>query len=308
MTVPAQSNVSAASLWRRVSLVLIAVAAIVVLAWLLSQAIGGDDDTQSTASTETTGGDATATTVVTQHDPAFRIQPQRARAGSPLVLDARGEGCVGGSGVLSVIDVGSVDSVSPTGRLVLRRRFDVAGDGTWSTAPLLVNQPEGKYRVTAACERRPTVDGFVPAADRRDLFEASELLELTGPANLRAFDISPRAPTPGAATQVRLSGAGDCRSGRVVGSVFPLRDQPVAPKPFTAAADAAGNWAASIAFAAAEATGSYSVEATCVEQFSFATEHIRFVDGGRFQLASLVGKGTKATPARPVRGRPTFTG
>ncbi len=306
MTAPAQANPHAPSAWRRVALVVIAVAALVLLAWMLSNALSGGGGESATSTT--VAGVTTETAVPAQSDPAFRIQPQRARAGSPLQLDARGEGCVGGSGVLTVTDVGSVDSVSAAGRLVLRRRFDVAADGTWSTTPLLVNQPEGRYRVTAACERRPTVDGFVPAAERRDLFEASELLELTGPANLRAFDVSPRSPAPGQATQVRLAGAGDCRSGQVRGTVFPLRGQAVAPKLFTATADAAGNWAASVAFSSGDAVGTYSVEATCVDQFSFATEHIRFVDGGRFELRTVAGKRSTATPARPVRGTPSYTG
>jgi hypothetical protein len=303
-------------------LVIVVLAAMALVAWWVAGRFGGGDGGGGAAPADraapaaTTASPAinspTADTAppggVNRTDPAFRIEPQRARAGSPIQLEARGEGCAGGSGVLSVVEVGAVDAESPPGRLVLRRRFDVAGDGTWATAPLLVGQPEGKYRVTAACERRPTVDGLVPVEQRRDLFEASELLELTGPANLRAFQVAPRTPVPGEAVVVRLTGAGDCPGGRVSGTVFPLTGQSAPAKPFDAVPDSAGNWAASVSFAAAEAAGSYSVEAACADRFAFATEHVRFVSRNRFELPDFGGRRDRSKPATPVRGIPTFTG
>ena len=136
----------------------------------------------------------------------MQLYPQRARAGPPLQLVVRGDGCAGGSGVLSITQLGAARDTGNIDRLVVRRRIDVAADGSWSTHPLLVGQPPGSYRVDASCERRAVTDQIGTDVDRRDLFTASEVLELTAPAATDNFDVTPPFAPPGTPLTVLISG------------------------------------------------------------------------------------------------------
>ena len=256
---------------------------------------------------------------IQRNGPAMQLFPQRARAGPPLELLVRGDGCAGGSGVVSITQLGAARDTGNIDRLVVRRRIDVAADGTWSTQPLLVGQPPGTYRVDASCERRAVADQIGTDIDRRDLFTATEVLELTAPAVVDSFDVTPPFAPPGTALTVLISGSGRCPAssaagpGSVSGMVIPNAGATGGPRSFSAIVDAHGNWHAQVTFDASEAVGSYSVSATCSAGFAFGDQTIRFMDTSEivvppiFPWTATPPSGT-GSPATPIPGWPTYTG
>ena len=261
----------------------------------------------------------TSRATIQRNGPAMQILPQRARAGPPLELLVRGDGCAGGSGVLSITQLGAARDTGNIDRLVVRRRIDVAANGTWSTQPLLVGQPAGTYRVDASCERRAVTDQIGIDVDRRDLFTATEVLELTAPAAVDSFDVTPPFAPPGVALTVLISGSGRCPAssaagpGSVSGMVIPNAGATGGPRSFSAVVDGQGNWHAQVAFDASEAVGSYSVSATCSAGFAFGDQTIRFMDTSEivvppiFPWTATPPSGT-GSPATPIPGWPTYTG
>lgn len=270
--------------------------------------------------------------------PALRIHPQRAAAGLPLNLQVDGIGCPGSSGTLSITEVGTAGEAGGLDRLVVRRRFDVDPvDRSFHVDPLLVGQPPGTYRVAIECERFRTADA--PAAlPTRQVFELTELLELTGPLAAREFQVSPLQPDPDLTTQFSLSGAG-CTgvSPRVEVLVFPPRSLPlsVTPPPATVRLQPPvlaerGTWTATTSVAAAAAQGTYTFEATCFDgpdvQFPYVARHVHFgplstneVAGalaGLFDIFNPQATGAAAGPpaktgaaaTQAVPGTPRYTG
>ena len=241
----------------------------------------------------------------------MQLYPQRARAGPPLQLVVRGDGCAGGSGVLSITQLGAARDTGNIDRLVVRRRIDVAADGSWSTHPLLVGQPPGSYRVDASCERRAVTDQIGTDVDRRDLFTASEVLELTAPAATDNFDVTPPFAPPGAPLTVLISGARRCPASTasapstVSGTVIPNAGATGATRSFSATVDGQGNWRAQVTFSAAEAQGSYSVSATCSAGFAFGDQTVRFMDTSGIVVPPLFPwTATAAGPGSPPRPGP----
>ena len=225
-----------------------------------------------------------------------------------------GTGCGGRNALLSIVALGTASDTTGYDRLVVRRRIDVNQDGTWSSTPLLVGQPVGTYRVTAACDRRAVLDGAEPPGEQRQVFVASDVLELTGPAVLYDLDVAPAVAPPGQAVTVRLSGQGQCPPGaRVSGTVFPTLGAPGAARAFESVVDANGRWSASVSISASEAAGSYGVEARCSAGFAYATGSVQFPvpDESSDVPAVPVGPDTGTGvpgPATPVPGQPTYTG
>lgn len=274
------------------------------------------DDPQVTARPTTT---TTSPDSIERNGPAMQLYPQRARAGPPLELMVRGNGCAGGTGVLSITQLGAARDTGNVDRLVVRRRIDVAADGTWSTQPLLVGQPPGTYRVDASCPRRAVTDQVGVDVDRRDLFTATEVLELTAPATVDSFDVTPPFATPGVALTVVISGSRGCPpstsagTSSVSGVVIPNAGATGAPQPFSATVDGQGHWQAQVTFDASEATGSYSVSATCSAGFAFGDQLIRFMDTSDivvppiFPWTTTPPPGPGGAPA-PIPGQPSYTG
>jgi hypothetical protein len=224
---------------------------------------------------------ATSTTATVDRadlgNPAFEIHPQRAIARLPLTLEASGIGCAGARGELSVVRVGEVTDNVDFNRVVARIPVDVDRNGTWSAQSLLVDQPPGAYRVTASCDRRPTADDLASAGQRRDVFTATDMLVLTGPAFVDSFDVSPSEPTPGRAVTVTIAGSGRCPAGsQIAGTIVPFAGAPGRARSFQAPVGSDGTWKAFVSFSAAEAAGSYSVQATCAAGFTYATQLISF--------------------------------
>jgi hypothetical protein len=221
--------------------------------------------------------------------------------------------------VLSITQLGAARDTGNIDRLVVRRRIDVASDGSWSTQPLLVSQPPGTYRVDASCERRAVADQIGMDVERRDLFTASEVLELTAPAAVDTFDVTPPFAPPGTALTVLISGARRCPPttagvpSTVSGTVVPNAGATGATRAFSATVDAQGTWHAQVSFSASEAQGSYSVSATCSAGFAFGDQTIRFMDTSGIVVPPVfpwtatppTGQGS---PATPVPGTPTYTG
>jgi hypothetical protein len=311
--------------WRRVgndrrfgpALVGLTLAAVLVLVVIVAWAQRDDDENAVDETTEADEqrDDAGDTDEEQAGEPTLRIQPQRARVGPPLELSTLGTGCGSRSATLSIVALGEPTDTPAQDRLVVRRRVDVEEDGTWSSSPLLVGQPVGTYRVTASCDRRAVLTGIELPAERRDVFVAAELLELTGPAVLYDLDVAPSEAAPGQAVTVRLSGHNQhqCPAGvRVMGNVFPTPGTIGSSRPFEALVDANGRWVATITIPARDANGSYGVEARCLGGFAYATESIRFlVPGDTAPPAVPVGPGTGTPvppPAAAVPGQPTYTG
>ena len=102
----------------------------------------------------------------------------------------------------------------------------------------------GSYRVDASCERRAVTDQTGTDVDRRDLFTASEVLELTAPAATDNFDVTPPFAPPGAALTVLISGARRCPASTtgapstVSGTVIPNAGATGATRSFSATVDA----------------------------------------------------------------------
>lgn len=212
--------------------------------------------------------------------PALRIHPQRAAAGSPLELQVSGMGCPGRSGVLSITEVGSAAQSGGPDRLVVRRRFDVAADLTFRATPLLVDQPPGSYRVAIACARYRMAEA--PDGDRaRDVFELTEVLELTGPAAAREFRVSPPAAAPGLATSFNFAGEGcSGEDARVEVRVFPPSAMTAGTLAVVKPALDGGSWSGTYTVAALGAVGTYTFEASCSDrsglQFSYVNRHVHF--------------------------------
>jgi hypothetical protein len=252
--------------------------------------------------------------------PGFRIYPQRAQAGPPLELQVAGEGCAGSSGMLSITEIGTAPEAGGADRLVVRRRFQVDATRHFTVTPLLVGQPPGSYRVVASCERQPTaqpIDDF----GRRDTFTMSEVLELTGHPGAREFQVVPSTARPGLATRIALSGRACTGPGARVGvTIFPPN---TGDPPATTTLDIpvlGGTWQGTHEVSAAGATGTYTIEARCLNavglQFAYATRHVRFRDPdatttGLPALLDIFAPPAKTTPpasSRAVDGQPTFTG
>lgn len=300
--------------WKRILTILGLLILVVLVFWVATVQNRRNDEADRTAAT---ASDSTADGepgVEEAGEPTLRIHPQRARVGSPLELATQGTGCGGRTATLSIMALGRASDTVGFDRLVVRRRVDVERDGTWATTPLLVGQPPGSYRVTAACERRAMLEGAEPPEGRRDVFVAGEALELTGPAVLYDLDVAPPEAPPGQAVAVRLSGRDQCPPGaRVTGSVFPAAGAPGAARTFEAVVDAAARWTATVAIAARDAAGAYGVEARCSAGFAFATESLRFPVPDDDPVTPIEPVGPDSGhgvpgPATPIPGRPSYTG
>lgn len=257
-----------------------------------------------------------------QAKPGIHIHPQRAEAATPVELLVQGAGCPGARGSVSITQVGSAPFAGAADRLVVRRQFDVADNWSFETRPLLVGQPPGSYRVTAACERSIGPLGVAPAdeAGGRDVFLASEVLELTGSGTPGALVLQPTLATAGLATQLRLDGGG-CRvvSPQVSVTFSPALDS-VGAAP-TVKPD--GRWTLTRSVSPQRAGGVITVQAACYSgdqlQFTYATRQLRFVEplgscpAGDPGCGAISGSGDGgahpvAGPAVAVPGRPSYTG
>jgi hypothetical protein len=259
-----------------------------------------------------------------QAAPALRIHPQRALAGIPLQLEVKGIGCPGSSGVLSITEVGTAPELAAADRLVVRRSFAVEGDRSFHAEPLLVGQPPGTYRVSIECERHRRT-GTAAAGTSRDVFDLTELLELTGPLGAREFSVSPAMVSPGLMTDVRYSGE-ECHGpdARVELEIF--SPSALTPGPVTVLRPvvSGGRWSGTHTVAADAAHGTYTFEATCfaggAEQFTYVARHVRFADPEedepfRFDLdlgflgddedTDVAVGASDAPPARPIDPRPS---
>lgn len=227
--------------------------------------------------------------------PALRIHPQRARAGLPLPVEVWGSGCPGTSGVLTVTEAGSADGDDGADRLVVRRRLDIAADRTFRSTPVLVGQPPGTYRISVACDRRRTApepgarsgrdetasDETAPGEVGRDVFEVTELLELTGPGAAREFTVSPLGGEPGTTTTFTFNGAGCLGAGaRVEVGVFPPSAMAPGPMAVSTPPVVDGAWRGSVTVPAEAATGTYAFEASCTtadgRRFAYVSRHVHF--------------------------------
>jgi len=309
------------------ALLLSAVVAALVGAKLINRDGGGGSaqDRPRPVVTSTTHSTLRITTTTTSDDvakrngPGMQLYPQRAQAGAPLQLLVRGDGCAGGNGVVSIAQLGAARDTRDIDRLVVRRQIDVEPDGSWVTRPLLVGQPPGSYRVSASCQQRAAADNVTPVEDRRNLFTATEVLELTAPAVVDSFDVTPPFAPPNAPLTVLISGSGRCPAssaagpGSVSGMVIPNAGATGGPRSYSAVVDAQGNWRAQVTFDASEAVGSYSVSATCSAGFAFGDQTIRFMDTSGIVVPPIfpwtatppTGPGS---PATPIPGWPTYTG
>lgn len=247
------------------------------------RALRGDSKTDSASKPAVTaaadgngdGGDGSF-----QVAPGFRIYPQRAEAGPPLQLEVTGRGCPGSSGALTITEIGTASEAGGADRLVVRRRFAVDSNRAFVVTPLLVGQPPGSYRVVAACERQPTAEA-PDAAARRDLYTMTEVLELTGGKGAREFRALPPSAAPNLTTQIALSGSGCGGSGaQAAVRVFPpnVGNDPVPTEQKFKATG--GSWQGTYTVAAPEATGTYVIEARCVDDegtaFAYITRTVRF--------------------------------
>jgi hypothetical protein len=304
------------------AMLMLAVVAALVVAKLLGPQGGIDVGRPFATSTTRSTLPVTSTTIshhlLDRNGPGMQLYPQRAQAGSPLELLVRGDGCAGGSGVVSITRLGSARDTTDVDRLVVRRRIDIAADGSWATRPLLVGQPPGSYRVTAGCERRAAADDIEPLTDRRDLFTATEMLELTGPAVVDDFAVTPPFAPPGEGITVQVSGSQRCppsapgAPSTVSGMFVPNAGATGPERSFTATVDQNGNWRTTVTLAPADAEGSYSVTATCSAGFAFATQSLRFLDTSKLVVPPIFPwsgppPGQPSAPT-PVPGRPTYTG
>jgi len=232
--------------------------------------------------------------------PALRIHPQRARAGLPLPVEVWGAGCPGTSGVLTVTEAGSADGDDDADRLVVRRRLEIAPDRSFRATPVLVGQPPGTYRVSVTCDRRRSapesgsragrdaagLDEMGPdevggAAVGRDVFEVTELLELTGPGAAREFTVSPLGGEPGTTTTFTFQGGGCLGAGaRVEVGVFPPSAMAPGPMAVSTPPVVDGSWRGSVTVPAEAATGTYAFEASCTtadgRRFAYVSRHVHF--------------------------------
>jgi hypothetical protein len=210
-------------------------------------------------------------------EPGFTIHPQRARVGAPIRLDLRGTGCAGGVGDVTITQIGTAKEASTQDRLVLRTRFDIDAAGSWSTAPVLVDQPAGTYRVTASCGRRAVAEDLQPADERRDVFVATESLELTAPTGEERFEVFPATPPAHVAVTVTAQGFQRCPAGaQVTGKVVPTPGTPSRTRDFAVVVAPDSHWSVPLSFSASEAVSTYSVSARCSSGFDFANEVIEF--------------------------------
>lgn len=212
--------------------------------------------------------------------PALRIHPQRAVAGPPLELRVAGIGCPGASGVLSITEAGSATQAGGADRLVVRRRFDVAADRSFSATPTLVGQPPGSYRVSIECDRFRRAGALDDTAGRQ-IFELTEVLELTGPAAAREFSVSPVQAIPGLTTQFAFSGRG-CNGADAAVQVRVFPPSAMAPGPLNVLTPplANGAWQGLFTVNDVSAYGTYTFEASCTDssglQFAYVSRHVHF--------------------------------
>lgn len=317
------------------------------MAFAVVNLISGDDgqEAETAQPSATTVGPQTGTSERvpskpegnTRAAPALRIHPQRAPAGSPLELRVDGIGCPGSAGLLSITEVGTAPASGQADRLVVRRRFDVdPTDQSFHAAPLLVGQPPGSYRVSIECERFRSA-GSPAAPPSRQVFELTELLELTGPLAAREIEVAPLQPDPDLTTLFTVNASG-CRgvNPRVELTVFPPRSLPLftatPPVPVRLQPPVSrdqGTWSASTTIDRSVAAGTYTFEAVCFDgadvQFPYVVRHVHFgplspsLGGGG--LAGLFdifspgdsGPAAKSTAAaaaasRAVPGIPRYTG
>lgn len=298
------------------------------LATVLVSMLGGGGDDGSVASPAgspaATAQPPSAPQEQLRATPALRIHPQRAQAGPPLELQVDGIGCPGSSGVLTITEAGSAAETGTADRLVVRRRFDVLPDRSFTATPILVGQPPGSYRVSIACERYRTAEAF-GELDPRQVFELTEVLELTGPTAAREFVVSPLQATPGTATQFGYAGQSCVGPGaRVEVRLFPPSVMARGPVVLLTPPVVAGSWQGVTTVPAAAAYGTYTFEASCLDsgglQFRYVTRHVHF---GELVLAVeptvstwddlLDNLGIRLKPAVPavetaVAAKPSYTG
>lgn len=250
---------------------------------LVSMLGGGGGDASATSpvvSSAVTAQPPSAPQEQLRATPALRIHPQRAQAGPPLELQVHGIGCPGSSGVLTITEAGSASGTGGADRLVVRRRFDVLPDHSFRATPSLVGQPPGSYRVSIACERYRTAEAF-GQLDPRQIFELTEVLELTGPTAAREFVVSPAQATPGTSTQFGYAGQSCVGPGaRVEVRLFPPSAMARGPVVLLSPSVVGGSWQGVTTVPAAAAYGTYTLEASCSDnrglQFRYVTRHVHF--------------------------------
>ncbi len=298
------------------------------LATALASMLGGPDDDASATSPVVSAAVIAQPPSAPQEKlratPALRIHPQRAQAGPPLELQVDGIGCPGSSGVLTITEAGSAGGTGGADRLVVRRRFDVLPDRSFRATPTLVGQPPGSYRVSIACERYRTAEAF-GQLDPRQIFELTEVLELTGPTAAREFVVSPVQATPGTSTQFGYAGQSCVGPGaRVEVRLFPPSAMARGPVVLLSPPVVGGSWQGVTTVPAAAAYGTYTLEASCSDnrglQFRYVTRHVHF---GEMVLAVeptvstwddlLDNLGIRLKPVVPaaetaVAAKPSYTG
>ena len=256
---------------RRLGLAAVVVLAALSVAWVVMSFVTGSDEA---------AGVPAGPEEHLRGAPALRIHPQRAQAGLPLPLQVWGAGCPGATGILTVTEAGSAQRDDGADRLVVRRRLEIGPDRSFRADPVLSGQPPGTYRVSVACERRRGGSG---AGDDlgRDVFEVTELLELTGPGAAREFTISPLGGEPGVTTTFTFHGDG-CTGdgGRVEVAVFPPSAMAPGPVAVSTPAVVDGAWRGSVTVPAEAAAGTYVFDASCTtadgRRFPYVSRHVHF--------------------------------
>jgi hypothetical protein len=251
-----------------------------VAALVVAKLVNGKTAAQIRTTTSPTTSTTSAVVKVPKNpvvDPAFELHPQRARAGPPIQLELRGSGCAGGMGDVTITEVGTALQVPVVERLVLRTRFDIDAAGNWSTSPLLVEQPAGNYRVSAACSRRAVAADLVPPVQRRDVFVATEMLELTAPTLEERFEVDPAKPPVHVAVTVVAQGFQRCPAGaQVSGQVVPTFGTRAHPRDFSVTVGPDTRWRVSLPFSSTDAVGTYSISANCSSGFAFGNQVVEF--------------------------------
>ena len=112
---------------------------------------------------------------------------------------------------MSITQLGAARDTGNIDRLVVRRRIDVAARRQLvDTARCWWASPRAPIASTPAASGAPSTDQIGTDVDRRDLFTASEVLELTAPAATDNFDVTPPFAPPGTALTVLISGSRRC--------------------------------------------------------------------------------------------------
>ncbi|MDY7101149.1 MAG: hypothetical protein S0880_08175 [Actinomycetota bacterium] len=300
------------------------VLAVIIAAALVSALFG------FRAITADDGGDR-STSVADQEfvdtlQPTLSLYPQRARAGTPVRMVVTGTGCRANSSAdLSVVELGSRRTVEDTGRLLLLRRVSVSPAGDWSARPLILSEQPAAYQVTISCPRFGLGGLDADEELQPGPVTVSDVLVLSGPAEMRRLAVVPEVAPSGAPVDVRVRGDGcEGEDPAVTGQLVGRADGDIVSTfAFAAPVGADGSWNATVRIPAAQASGTFFVDAVCTSGLTYPSESLFFVERGVVVVptpggpdggsggGSNGGSGSgvpDATPPDAIDGTPTYTG